>query len=65
MAFNANTYRANRHAKNAKAELSQARDIKARAAKGEAYEWELSRIATLARLAIISARLSRSYRASA
>ena len=51
MAFNSDTYRANKHRKNAWAELAKARDIKARASRGEAYEWELPRIAHFVQMA--------------
>lgn len=63
MAFNADTYYANQHAKKAKENLAAAREIKARAARGEAYDWEIPRIAYYARLARINARLSRQWRA--
>lgn len=57
MAFNSQTYRANRHRKQAWAELAQAREIKARVATSEAYEWEIPRIALYAKLAHSSMRL--------
>lgn len=63
MAFNADTYYANQHAKKAKENLSMAREIKARAAAGDAYDWEIPRIAYYARLARIDARLARGWRA--
>ena len=47
MAFNSNTYHGNKARRTAWAELAQARDIKARAARGEAYDWEVQRIARL------------------
>lgn len=62
MAFNGNTYRANRYAKASVEYLAKARDIKARAARGEGYDWEVKRIPNLAKLAISAARLSRGYR---
>lgn len=51
MPFNADTYRANKHRKQAWAELATAREIKARAERGEAYDWELPRIAHFVRMA--------------
>ncbi len=51
MAFNSNTYQANKSAKSAYAQISQAKDIKRRAAIGEAYDWEIRRIASLAQYA--------------
>lgn len=62
MAFNSDTYHANKYARQSRENLARARDIKARAARGEAYDWELPRVATFAKLAIIDARLSRSAR---
>ncbi len=44
MAFNAKTYYANKYRRSAWEGLAKARDIKERASKGEAYEWELPRI---------------------
>lgn len=44
MAFNSNTYHGNKARRTAWAELAQARDIKSRAARGEAYDWEIPRI---------------------
>jgi len=63
MAFNSNTYHANKYRAEARDYLQQARDIKARAANGEAYDWELPRIAHFAKLAIGSARIARCYAA--
>jgi hypothetical protein len=63
MAFNSNTYHANKLAREAKAKLAEARDIKARVVAGSAYEWEAPGIARCASLAKIYARMSRSYRA--
>lgn len=57
MAFNAKTYRRNQYRAKALKELAMARDIKARAAHGNAYDWELPRIATLAKLARLNWRL--------
>lgn len=58
MAFNSYTYRANRYRKEAWAHLAEARDIKARATVGDAYDWEIGRIAHLVFVARISMRLS-------
>ena len=45
MAFNSNTYRMNKYRKLALADLAAARELKARVARGAAYEWEASRLA--------------------
>lgn len=63
MAFNANTYRMNRHRRDAYAHLAKARDIKARVALGHAYDWEVPGIASQVLQARISMRLFRSARA--
>lgn len=52
MPFNSDTYYANKYARVAWEYLEQARDVKARAARGEAYDWEIERIPRL----VISAR---------
>ena len=57
MAFNAKTYRANKYRQQAWAELQSAREIKARVVRGDAYEWELPRIATFVKLARLSMHL--------
>ena len=57
MAFNAETYRMNKYRKQAWAELAQAKDIRDRAKAGDAYEWEIPRIATFVKLARISMRM--------
>lgn len=62
MPFNASTYRANQYAKRSREHLARAREIKARAAIGQAYDWEIPLISSNARLAILDARLSRSAR---
>lgn len=61
MPFNSDTYHMNRERRQAREQIAQARDIKARAAAGAAYEWEVARIPTLVRLARISSRLSLSH----
>jgi hypothetical protein len=63
MAFNANTFKANREAKEAYEKLAQAKDIKARAAVGDAYDWEVSRIPMLVELARFSMKTALHYRA--
>ena len=40
MPFNANTYYVNRYRKDRDIAMGRAREIKARIASGEAYEWE-------------------------
>jgi hypothetical protein len=57
MAFNAQTYRANKYRKDAWEELAKAREIKTRVKAGDAYEWEVPRIATFVKLARISMHL--------
>lgn len=57
MPFNATTYRMNRHRKDRDKHLAAARDVKARAAKGEAYDWEIARIASFLQHARISNHL--------
>jgi len=63
MAFNANTYKANQSAKSAYDTLSKARDIKARAAVGDAYDWEIERISTLVAQARFHMRSALHHRA--
>ena len=55
MPFNANTYRKNKHRRQAWAELAEARAIRERVRAGAA--WEAPRIATYVQLARISMRL--------
>ena len=62
MAFNAQTYRKNKWRKQAWNELAQAREIKARVTAGQAYDWEVPRIAHFVKLARISMRLHLSCR---
>lgn len=59
MPFNSRTYHRNRYRREALANLAKARDIKARAAAGEAYDWEIPRIKTFVELARIDWRLYR------
>ena len=63
MAFNSNSYRMNQCRRKAWSELAMARDIKARAAKGEAYEWELPRIAFFVKMARFNMHFYLSHRA--
>jgi hypothetical protein len=62
MAFNGNTYRANRCARDAWDQLAKARDVKARAAAGDAYDWEVARIPTMISLARSNMRSSLFWR---
>lgn len=62
MAFNANSYRRNQYRKAAKLNLAQARDIKARSARGEVYDWEAARIPHFVRLARLDWRIYLSCR---
>ena len=67
MAFNSDTYRANKHRREAWASLGKAREIKARAAAGNAYSWEIPQIALYvqwARSDMKLYRLGREYRAA-
>lgn len=63
MAFNSNTYHRNRCRREAEENMARARDIKARVSAGTAYDWEAPRIAHFAKLAVISARMSRNFEA--
>ncbi|MER9452064.1 hypothetical protein [Mesorhizobium sp. M0254] len=51
MAFNSDTYHANKSARAAYEQIARAKDIKRRAAIGEAYAWEIERISTLVQYA--------------
>ncbi len=62
MAFNSNTYHANKSARLAKEGMAKARDIKERAAKGEAYDWEVRRLPLIVSGARLDAKMSRLYR---
>lgn len=62
MPFNAHSYYANKFAREARSYIAKARDIKARAARGEAYDWELPSVASYAKLAILHARMARTRR---
>lgn len=44
MAFNSDTYHANKSARSAWEWLASAKDVKRRAALGQAYPWEVERI---------------------
>jgi hypothetical protein len=57
MAFNSNTYHANKYAREAADYLRRARE-----AKTAATDWERSRVSHFAEMALSSSRLSRSYR---
>ncbi len=59
MAFNANTYRTNKYRRQAWDYLTQAREQKARIAKGEAYDWEHPRVKFFVTQARLSMRLYR------
>ncbi len=62
MAFNANTYRTNKYRRQAWDYLAQARELKARITNGEAYDWELGRVAFFVTQARLSMRLYRNGR---
>lgn len=57
MPFNSQSYHRNKYRREAKARLVDARELKARIAAGEAYDWEIPRLATFVRLARIDWRL--------
>jgi len=59
--FNSHAYHANRCRREAAENLATARDIKARAARGEAYDWEIPRISHFAKLARLSASQARTF----
>lgn len=61
MAFNSDTYHANKCRREAAKALADARAIKTRAARGEAYEFELRRVPLLVMQARNLARLSRIF----
>lgn len=63
MAFNSDSYYANKYAASAWENLARAREIKGRIERGEqVYNWEANRIGMFARLALIDMRLSLSHR---
>lgn len=62
MAFNSNTYHANKHSREAFAGIAKAKDVKRRAALGQAYDWEIARIKHLVAVARGSMRLCLLYR---
>jgi hypothetical protein len=62
MPFNALTYRMNQSRQERDKHLAAARDIMVRAAKGEAYEWEMPRIARFVSWARSANRLYLSYK---
>lgn len=62
MPFNAESYRLNLYRKSRDRLLAQARDIKARAQVGQAYQWEVDRIPRLVQMARLDNRLALSQR---
>lgn len=62
MPFNSDTYYMNKHRRMAWSELGKAREVKARAAAGNAYTWEVERIPHFVRCARISMHLAIGYR---
>ncbi|TPI86416.1 hypothetical protein [Mesorhizobium sp. B2-8-9] len=65
MPFNSDTYHANKYRRIAFEEIGQAKDIKRRAALGQAYDWEIRRIPLLVQGARTSLRISRLFRSCA
>jgi hypothetical protein len=65
MVFNSDSYHANKYARQAWERLAQVRDIKKRAARGEAYVWEVERMPRLVEQARQLMRLSILYRSFA
>lgn len=47
MPFNSDTYHANKKRRRALEQLAEARELKARIASGDAYEWEAKRLPTI------------------
>lgn len=62
MAFNSRSYYRNKWRRESLAHLERAREIKARAAAGDAYDWEIPMIASEASLARSGWRLYLSQR---
>lgn len=62
MAFNSDTYHANRHKRMAWENLAKARAIRSRVNSSNLCEWERPRVSTYARLALSDMRLSVIYR---
>lgn len=60
MPFNSDSYYRNKYLRSSRENIAKARDIKDRAAKGEAYEWDIPRIEPFVKLARIDRRLARS-----
>lgn len=63
MPFNSDTYHRNKRLRSSRENMDKARDIKDRAARGEAYDWEIPRIESFVKLARIDRRLARSIAA--
>lgn len=61
MPFNSQTYHRNKARRSALAYLEEARDVKRRAAAGEAYDWEIERLPRLVELARNGWRIYLSY----
>lgn len=62
MAFNSNTYHANKARRESAEYLAKARDLKARTASGEARDWERDRLPFFVKMARSYARTSRLFR---
>ena len=62
MPFNSDTYRRNQAKRTALDFLAQARSIKARAAAGTAYDWEIPLIASRVKCARITWRIYLSWK---
>lgn len=62
MAFNSNTYRANKAAKAAWSKLSEARELRARIQAGQASDWEIPRLPFLVQRACWEMKNSIFYR---
>ncbi len=65
MPFNSDTFQANKSQRAAWHYIAEAKALKARAARGEAFDWELPRIALLVGSARVEMRLSVFHRRQA
>lgn len=62
MPFNSDTYHANKQRRTAWQTLAEARAIKARADRGEAYDWEVETISRRVKSARLAMRLHLMFR---
>jgi hypothetical protein len=62
MPFNSDAYQANKARKIAWRRLAEAREIKTRIVSGDAYAWEVKRLESLVREAVLYARIARTMK---